>query len=235
MSSAKSWLCHGDVDRTADILPWGASEDVAKLSPVKVSSLYLAHMREAWDHVMAADDPTLRLEEQDIVLTVPASFDEVARELTLESAHDAGLEHVYLLEEPQAAFYAWLSTHASTWADTLEADQVILVCDIGGGTTDFSLIVVREGRQGLRFERVAVGEHLMLGGDNMDLALARMVEERLTGEGTRLDTQALAGLIHACREAKEELLGSDEAAVAAAPGSSAVSCRASSRTRTLSG
>ncbi len=209
VSSAKSWLCHGDVDRTAPILPWGGSDDVQKLSPVAVSAQYLQHIREAWDAHMAADDPSLGLAGQDLVLTVPASFDEVARELTLAAAEQAGLERVTLLEEPQAAFYAWLANHASSWADTLCADQVILVCDIGGGTTDFSLIVVREGRQGLRFERVAVGEHLMLGGDNMDLALARLIEERLKGQGAKLDAQAWAGLTHACRAGKETLLGDE--------------------------
>ncbi len=212
VSSAKSWLCHGDVDRGAPILPWGGADDVDKLSPVEVSSRYLAHIREAWNEAMAATDPTLCLEHQDVVLTIPASFDEVARELTLEAAKAAGLERLHLLEEPQAAFYAWLANHASNWSDVLRADQLILVCDIGGGTTDFSLIVTREGRQGLRFERIAVGEHLMLGGDNMDLALAKLVEGRLGEEGVELDAQAMAGVIHACREAKEELLARSSAA-----------------------
>jgi molecular chaperone DnaK (HSP70) len=198
VTSAKSWLCHGGVDRTARILPWGdASDEVTRVSPVEASAQYLQHMREAWNHTIARDDESSRLEQQDVVLTVPASFDEVSRELTLDAARRAGLPRVTMLEEPQAAFYAWIVAHESSW---------ILVCDIGGGTTDFTLIVVDEGRAGLRFERVAVGEHLLLGGDNMDLALARRVEERLTGKVGKLEPQAWAGLVHAARLAKEDLL-----------------------------
>ena len=206
VSSAKSWLCHGAVDRTARILPWGGAPDAERVSPVEASARYLAHMREAWNHAIARGDDEALLERQEVALTVPASFDEVSRELTLEAARAAGLALVTMIEEPQAAFYAWIAAHESSWSQVLRAGQVILVCDVGGGTTDFTLIVVEEGRAGLRFERVAVGEHLLLGGDNMDLALARRVEERLTGRTGKLEPQAWAGLVHASRLAKEDLL-----------------------------
>jgi len=218
VTSAKSWLCHGGVDRTAKILPWGdASDEVPRLSPVEASTRYLAHMREAWNHAIARGEESSFLETQEVALTVPASFDEVARELTLEAARRAGLTQVTMIEEPQAAFYAWIVGHEASWRDHLHAGQVILVCDVGGGTTDFTLIVVDEGREGLRFERVAVGEHLLLGGDNMDLALARRVEERLTGKTGKLEPQAWAGLVHAARLAKEDVLDDRPDAPATAP------------------
>jgi molecular chaperone DnaK (HSP70) len=209
VSSAKSWLCHSAVDRTAAILPWGGSTDVPKVSPVEASARYLAHMREAWNHKMApGGEPTLKLEAQDIVLTVPASFDAVARELTVEAARKAGLGKVTLLEEPQAAFYWWIVAHFESWWDHVKPGQLVLVCDVGGGTTDFSLIAVTEGKKGLGFERFAVGDHLILGGDNMDIALARSVEGRLSGGGkpAKLDIVQWAGLVQACRAAKEKIL-----------------------------
>ena len=207
VASAKSWLCHGGVDRNARILPWGdGAEDLERVSPIEASANYLRHMREAWNSSLArGDDPRL-LERQEVALTVPASFDEVARELTLEAAQIAGLDRITMIEEPQAAFYAWIVAHESSWREVLHAGQLILVCDIGGGTTDFTLILVEEGRAGLRFERVAVGEHLLLGGDNMDLELARRIEERLAGSAAKLEPQAWAGLVHSTRLAKEELL-----------------------------
>ncbi len=218
VTSAKSWLCHGGVDRTARILPWGdSSDEVARLSPVDASARYLTHMRESWNHAIAGGDESRLLEKQEVALTVPASFDEVARELTLEAARRAGLANVTMIEEPQAAFYAWIVAHESSWREVLHAGQVILVCDVGGGTTDFTLIIVEEGRQGLRFERVAVGEHLLLGGDNMDLTLARRVEERLTGKVGKLEPQAWAGLVHAARLAKEDLLAEAPDAPATVP------------------
>lgn len=201
ISSAKSWLCHGGVDREAAILPWAAPADVSKLSPVEASARYLLHFREVWKQHF----PHAPLEAQDIILTVPASFDEVARELTVEAAHRAGLPRVILLEEPQAAFYAWVHHHEKT-LDQLAGVNRILVVDIGGGTTDFSLIAVRhdEGRLGL--QRLAVGDHLLLGGDNIDVALARLLEPRL---GARLDSQRWQALTSLCRSAKETLLGSE--------------------------
>ncbi len=188
IASAKSWLCHAGVDRTAALLPWHGAEDVKRLSPVEVSSQYLRHVRKAWDQQFP-DDP---LAEQDIVLTLPASFDEIGRELTVQAAALAGLRRVVLIEEPQAAFYAWMvKQHAENagWESLVEVGQKILVCDIGGGTTDFSLIRVRQSQtpdegsasRRVQFHRVAVGNHLILGGDNLDLAIARYLERKLTG------------------------------------------------------
>ncbi|MCA9122960.1 MAG: Hsp70 family protein [Planctomycetales bacterium] len=205
--SAKSWLCHPGVDRTADLLPWHGAEDVDRLSPVEASSRYLKHLRDAWD----ARFPREPLAEQDIVLTLPASFDEVARELTVEAAARAGLPRVVLIEEPQAAFYAWVYKHADDWETRVAPGQKILVCDIGGGTTDFTLIHVRRsevedrGADRIQFHRVAVGNHLILGGDNLDLALAHHVEQKLK-PGGKLEARQWDVLLGACRHAKETLL-----------------------------
>ncbi|WP_165244270.1 Hsp70 family protein [Paludisphaera soli] len=204
VSSAKSWLCHPGVDREAAILPWGGPPEVRKVSPVEASADFLIHIRDAWNHAIAGDDPAHRLEKQEIVLTVPASFDEAARELTVEAAKRAGLESITLLEEPQAAFYCWIVTHQDRWQREVRAGELILVCDIGGGTTDFSLITVAETPTGPGFRRVAVGDHLMLGGDNIDLALAHHVEKKLGG--LRLDGEQWSALRFACRTAKEKLL-----------------------------
>ncbi|MFN8546217.1 MAG: Hsp70 family protein [Candidatus Binatia bacterium] len=207
VASAKSWLCHGAVDRTAAILPWGAPDEVARISPVEAQARVLAHVRAAWDASMPAP-----LAEQEVVLTVPASFDEVARELTLEAARGAGLPGVVLLEEPQAAVYAWLGAHEADWRALVAAHPLLLVIDVGGGTTDLSLIAARTSRGELGLERVAVGEHLLLGGDNMDMALARRAESRMLPEGTSLDTQRFHGLVSQCRAAKEQLLSDPTAA-----------------------
>jgi molecular chaperone DnaK (HSP70) len=204
VSSAKSWLCHPGVDREADILPWGGAPEVKKVSPVEASAAYLLHIRDAWNHAIAGDDATRRLEQQEVVLTVPASFDEAARELTIEAAKKAELASVTLLEEPQAAFYCWIVSHQDRWQREVRAGELILVCDIGGGTTDFSMITVVETPTGPGFRRVAVGDHLMLGGDNIDLALAHHVEKKLGG--VRLDTEQWSALRFACRTAKEKLL-----------------------------
>ncbi len=202
VSSAKSWLCHGGVDRDAPILPWGATAEVPKVSPVEVSAQYLKHVREVWNRQF----PENPLEEQQVVLTVPASFDEVARELTWQAAQRAQLEHVVLLEEPQAALYAWLEAHGHECDRLLSASHRLLVVDVGGGTTDFTLVAVRLENDRLVLDRIAVGDHILLGGDNMDIALARAVEQ-LWGE--RLDTQRFFALIHQCRAAKEALLADD--------------------------
>jgi molecular chaperone DnaK (HSP70) len=207
VSSAKSWLCHEGVDREADILPWGATSDARRVSPVEASAEYLRHIRDAWNHTFAREDASLRLESQDVVLTVPASFDEAARELTVAAAQRAGLTHITLLEEPQAAFYCWIVTHQEGWQKEVRGGELILVCDIGGGTTDFSLITVVETPTGPGFRRVAVGDHLMLGGDNMDLTLAHHVEQKLGV--LRLDTEQWSALRFACRTAKEMLLSGD--------------------------
>jgi hypothetical protein len=224
VSSAKSWLCHGGVDRTAAILPWGAGPEVTKVSPVETSARILHHLRESWDFSMARGRPEWSLEHQLIILTVPASFDEVARELTLAAAREAGLSRLILLEEPLAAFYSWLSQHGGHWQDLMQPGQVILVCDVGGGTTDFTLIAIGASEKGLKFDRLAVGEHLMLGGDNMDLSLARHIENRLFGQPGKLDSKRWHQLWHQCRRAKELLLtessetaGPEEAAPEAVP------------------
>ncbi len=205
VNSAKSWLCHAGVDRSAGLLPWSAPPDVPRISPVEASARYLRHMVEAWNHVMAGKDPAARLEKQEVVLTVPASFDDVARNLTVEAARKAGLENVVLLEEPQAAFYCWLVTHSGKEAAALKPGARCLVVDVGGGTSDFSLIEAVEQQGELSFVRQAVGDHLLLGGDNMDLALAKFVESKLPGAG-RLDATQYGLLTQACRKAKEMLL-----------------------------
>ncbi len=206
VSSAKSWLCNSSVDRKSPILPWNTEDDVPRLSPVEASARILNHLREAWNEQVAAEDEDPRLEHQDVMLTVPASFDAVARELTVEAARRAGLEKITLLEEPQAALYSWLQNDPEGWRNQVAVGERILVCDIGGGTTDFCLIAVDEEEGNLSLERVAVGEHLLLGGDNMDLALAVGLEQRLEDEGTILDAWQLSALVHQAREAKERLL-----------------------------
>ena len=213
VSSAKSWLSYGAVDRTAPILPWGAKDDVPKVSPVEASTRYLRHIREAWDAEMARGVDEWTFAQQLIVLTVPASFDEVARELTVEAAHAAGIPRVILVEEPLAAFYSWLSEHADDWQTGMQDGQLILIADVGGGTTDLTMIGVRSGESGLRFDRLAVGEHLMLGGDNMDITLARYVETQLFGQPGKLDAQRWPQLVYQCRAAKEALLGGTAEAV----------------------
>jgi len=206
VTSAKSWLCHAGVDRSAPLLPWSAPPDVARISPVDASARYLRHMVESWNQTMARDRPQDRLEKQTVVLTVPASFDDMARNLTVEAAHRAGLEELILLEEPQAAFYCWLAMHSASEAARLRPGAQCLVVDVGGGTSDFSLIRAIEQQGELGFVREAVGDHLLLGGDNMDLALAKFVETRLPAAG-RLDAAQYGMLTQACRNAKEVLLG----------------------------
>jgi molecular chaperone DnaK (HSP70) len=208
IASAKSWLCHPGVDRQAAILPWGDS-DGPKLSPVAAQALVLGHVREAWDDAHA-DAP---FAEQEVLVTVPASFDEAARELTLQAAQKAGYPPVVLLEEPQAAFYAWIDQHKGHKG--LSAGERVLVFDVGGGTTDFTLIEVDANGDG--FTRTAVGDHLLLGGDNLDLTLAKIVEQRVVAKSPtskKLDALQWHGLVHACRLAKETLLGDDPPATA---------------------
>ena len=202
VASAKSWLCHSGVDRTSKLLPWQAADDVTKLSPVDVTARYLSHVRAAWDHA----NKKFPLAEQDVVITLPASFDEVARELTIRAARAAGIPKIVLLEEPQAAFYAWVYEHAADWQTLVSPGQKILVCDIGGGTTDLTLIRVRAESDGtVRFHRVAVGEHLILGGDNLDLALAHHLELRLVGGG-KLSANNWSLLVRIACTVKEKLL-----------------------------
>jgi molecular chaperone DnaK (HSP70) len=205
VASAKSWLSHASVDRVAPILPWGAADDVRKVSPVDASASYLAHVRAAWNQRF----PDAPLEQQDVVLTVPASFDEGARALTVEAARRAGLPALRLLEEPQAAFYDWLFHHRERLASELAHTRLVLICDVGGGTTDLTLIEVSMQDGEPQLTRIGVGNHLMLGGDNMDLALAHLVEARLPGGDarTRLSAASLSQLVERCRGAKEQLLG----------------------------
>lgn len=211
VASAKSWLCHAGVDRLAPILPWQAPAEVARVSPLEASSAYLAHLREAWDHAMR-DAP---LAEQDVLLTVPASFDAAARELTLQAAQQAGIANPTLLEEPQAALYAWCEAQGEAFRRQVRPGEVILVIDVGGGTTDLSLIVVRDRDGEVELTRVAVGDHILLGGDNMDLALAHTVAQRLAADGRKLDAWQFNALTHACRQAKERLFS--EPSLARAP------------------
>jgi hypothetical protein len=210
VASAKSWLSYAGVNRTMPILPWQAPEEVPKLSPVEASSQFLQYLRTVWDSGEATEQPELALANQDVLLTVPASFDEEARELTRRAAEQAGYHHVTLLEEPQAAFYAWLEYQGDAWRSRIKVGDLVLVCDVGGGTTDFSLIMVSEENGELTLKRVAVGDHILLGGDNMDLALARLLQQQLEASGQRVDTWQLHGLWHQCRMAKEKLFESLE-------------------------
>lgn len=205
VSSAKSWLCQDNMDPTAAILPREAEPPEPTISPVEASARYLMHLRDAWNHAMAAAPGAteLRFENQDIVLTVPASFDEEARELTVQAARDAGLENLTLLEEPLAAFYAWISAHRRETAEHVRDGDQVLICDIGGGTSDFSLIRARVSGDEVQFERTAIGEHLLIGGENLDLALARRVEQKLN---TSLTLRQRHALEIACSQAKERLL-----------------------------
>ena len=206
ISSAKSWLSYTGVDRTAPLLPWHPQGETVpeggrRMSPVEVSSLYLQHIRNVWNARMSVP-----LEEQEVFLTVPASFDAVARELTVVAAKQAGLTQVTLLEEPQAAFYAWLDQSGDDWRKHLAAGDSVLVCDVGGGTTDFSLIAVTDdGAGNLALERVAVGEHILLGGDNMDLALAYRVIASLPPKKQQLKPMQRRALVAACQRAKEAM------------------------------
>ena len=206
VASTKSWLANPSVDRTMPLLPWGV-EGGPRLSPVDASARLLAHIRDAWDYAFARDDEGLRLASQPIVLTVPASFDEEARELTVEAARAAGVLNLRLLEEPLAALYAWIARNRRQAQSRLGVGAFVLVCDVGGGTADFSLIRTFEENGDLRFERIAIGEHLLLGGDNLDLALAALVERKLTTAGAaRLTLTQRQILLRKCCGAKERLL-----------------------------
>ncbi|EGQ7950348.1 Hsp70 family protein [Vibrio vulnificus] len=203
VSSAKSWLSHQAVDRHSEILPWAGVSDVEKVSPVIASASYLNHIRQAWNH----RHPGNLLEDQEVVVTVPASFDETARKLTLEAAQLAGLSQVLLLEEPQAVCYDWYARHQHSAAELLKEIPLILVCDVGGGTTDLSLIEAKFNQDALALDRIGVGEHLMLGGDNLDLALAHLAEQRFN-QSKKLNAASLTKLIQQTRKAKEQLLSS---------------------------
>ncbi len=201
VSSAKSWLCHAGVNCRSAILPVDSPEEVSRISPFDATVRYLEHLRDAWND-QHDEHP---LDQQDLVITVPASFDPAARELTADAAREAGLEHAVLLEEPQSALYSWLQQTGGAWRDQVAVGDVILVIDVGGGTTDLSLISVTEDDGNLALNRVAVGEHILLGGDNMDLALAYTAKAKLEAEANRLEPWQIQALTHACRDAKETL------------------------------
>src|SRR4051795_7021338 len=196
--SAKSWLSNPDVDRTAKVLPWDAQEAGRVLSPVEVSARYVQHFRETWEAQKGQP-----LSDQRVVLTVPASFDEEARELTVQAAKEAGIQNLILIEEPAAAFYSWIANHLTQSQKSLFDGQVVLVCDVGGGTSDFTLIKVQREGDKVEFTRTAVGKHLLLGGDNLDLTLTWLVESKL---GTTLSLRQRSALRRQCAAAKERLL-----------------------------
>ncbi|SFM43080.1 Hsp70 family protein [Rugamonas rubra] len=202
VSSAKSWLCHAGVDRRAAILPNDAPEEVSRVSPLAASTRYLAHLRQAWDKA----HPEAPFAEQAVTVTIPASFDPGARELTAEAARAAGYETLTLLEEPQAALYSWIQGSDGRWRKEVKPGDIILVVDVGGGTSDFSLIAVLERDGVLEPHRVAVGDHILLGGDNMDLALAHLVARKVAAGGNQLDAWQMRALTYGCRSAKEALL-----------------------------
>jgi len=203
VGAAKSWLSYAEVERRQPILPWNAPDEVGKISPVKATQWFLEHLVRAWEHQF----PEAPFAEQQVALTVPASFDPVARELTREAAQRAGLPAEFvLLEEPQAALYAWLSSMGDQWRRTLSVGQQVVVCDVGGGTTDLTLICIEEEDGDLVLRRVAVGDHLLVGGDNMDLAMAHLVAGEFAKRKTKLNPWQSVSLWHACRAAKEKLL-----------------------------
>lgn len=202
VASAKSWLCHNGVDRHSDFLPAGSPDEVKKTSPMEATFEYLQHLRDAWDH----QHPDAPLAQQQVTITIPASFDPSARELTAEAAEFAGIEQLTLLEEPQAAVYNWLKTCGDDWRNQVNVGDIILVVDVGGGTTDLSLVAVSEDDGNLTLNRVAVGDHILLGGDNMDLALAYRVKAKLAADGKELQPWQVQAIVHACRDAKEQLL-----------------------------
>jgi len=206
VASAKSWLGHGGVDRHSAFLPLNSPDEVTKVSPVTASKYYLEHLAAAWLQAF----PQMPLTEQDVTITVPASFDPGARELTAAAATDVGFEHLTLLEEPQAAVYSWLKNNEDNWREQVSVGDVVLVIDVGGGTTDLSLIAVTEQDGNLTLNRVAVGDHILLGGDNMDLALAYTLRAKLAQQGKNLQPWQIQGMVHACRDAKEALLNDSD-------------------------
>jgi len=207
VSSAKSWLCHPGVDRRAAILPHDAPEEVSRVSPLEASTRYLKHLRAAWDNA----HPEAPFAQQAVTVTIPASFDPAARELTAEAARAAGYDAMTLLEEPQAALYSWIQNSDGRWRKEVKPGDIILVVDVGGGTSDFSLIAILERDGKLEPHRVAVGDHILLGGDNMDLALAHLVARKLAANGTQLDAWQMRALTYGCRSAKENLLADAQA------------------------
>ena len=211
VASAKSWLCHAGVDRRSALLPLNSPDDVDKISPFAASRAYLEHLHQAWND----NFPDSPLVEQDVTITVPASFDPAARELTVEAARETGIKYLTLLEEPQAALYSWINSSGDDWRKQVAVGDIVLVVDVGGGTTDLSLVSVTEDEGNLCLNRIAVGDHILLGGDNMDLALAYSVQAKLAQQGKNLQPWQIQAITHACRDAKEVLLS--DASVDAVP------------------
>ncbi|MGL4855149.1 MAG: Hsp70 family protein, partial [Lentisphaeria bacterium] len=203
VSSAKSWLCAENIDRLAKVLPIEQEKSELKISPVEASSLILRHIKDAWNNHFGTK---VKFEKQQIILAVPASFDAVARELTVKAASEVGISNLSLLEEPQAAFYSWINKHEN-WRNSVVPGDLVLVCDIGGGTTDFSLIEAKEESGNLVLERSAVGRHILLGGDNLDLTMAYMAQSKFKKDhNSILSKTQFSALVHSCRYAKEKLL-----------------------------
>ena len=207
VASAKSWLCHAGVDCKSPILPADAPDEVARVSPFQTTTAYLQHMRDAWNN----QHPDAKLEDQDVTITVPASFDPAARELTVDAAKSVGLGQALLLEEPQSALYSWIENSHGNWRNHVKVSDIILVIDVGGGTTDLSLIAVTEEDGNLELTRIAVGDHILLGGDNMDLALAYTIKAKLEQDGKALESWQIQALTHGCRDAKEKIFSDPEA------------------------
>ncbi|MDY0132753.1 MAG: Hsp70 family protein [Desulforegulaceae bacterium] len=204
ISSAKSWLCNNHVNREDKILPWDSDQVEEKFSPVRAQTEILNHIKNAWDYKFS-DEEESSFVEQNITITIPASFDAVARELTLKASRECGIKNLTLMEEPQAAFYSWLLLNEETWRKKVKKDESVLVCDIGGGTSDFTLIKIFETDGNLELERTAVGNHLLVGGDNMDLSISYLLNSKIVSSGKKLDKWQLRSLVNKAREAKEEL------------------------------
>lgn len=214
IASAKSWLCNNTVNREEDILPWNSDQVIEKFSPVRVQSEILNHIKFAWDYEFAGENEEFSFVNQNIIITVPASFDAVARELTIKACKKIGIENLTLMEEPQAAFYSWLLKNEESWRDIITKDDLVIVCDVGGGTSDFTLIKVFDNNGSLELERCAVGNHLLVGGDNMDLALSYLVKSKFQAMGKDLDSWQMRALSNKAREAKEFLFTNHEQSLA---------------------
>ncbi|MGI6523700.1 MAG: Hsp70 family protein [Bdellovibrionota bacterium] len=235
IASAKSWLSNHHIDRKGAVLPWNSETVTNKLSPFETTRIYLQHIHSSFDMNLHHNNRDITISDCQVIVTVPASFDEVARSLTHEAAAQAGLDDVVLLEEPQAAFYAWIGQNDGSWRKQIKPRDIILVCDLGGGTADFSLIAITDNNGDLELRRVSVGDHILLGGDNMDLALAYTLRARLQAEGKSVDHWQLLSLVHACRQGKEKLLSDDslqEIPVAATARGSSLFAKALSTTLT---
>ena len=229
ITSAKSWLCNHHIDRKGEVLPWQSESVTTKFSPFETTRIYLQHIISSFDFNAKNNHKEISLDDCQVIVTVPASFDEVARSLTFEAATAAGINDLVLLEEPQAAFYAWIGQNDNSWRKQIKPNDLVLVCDLGGGTADFSLIAITDNNGELELHRVCVGDHILLGGDNMDLALAYTLKMRLEKDGHNVDHWQLLSLVHACRLGKEKLLSDssiDSVPIAAASRGSSLFAKA---------